>query len=126
MQRLFSAFPNAWPGTGLLLLRMAAGLPAIADGARAVAGGFGSPTAWLHILELAGGTLLFLGLWTPLGGALQAGVLGWLAFRHGALNTAAPIIAVVGVSLAMLGPGAWSIDARLYGRKRIDIPGKQL
>ena len=103
---------------------MAAGLPAIADGSRAVAGELDSPAAWLHVLELVGGALLFLGLWTPLGGALVAAALGWLAFRHGAPNASPLIIAVIGVSLTMLGPGAWSIDARLYGRKRIDIPGK--
>jgi hypothetical protein len=28
---------------------------------------------------------------------------------------------MIGLSLAMLGPGAWSIDARLFGRKRIDV-----
>jgi len=103
---------------------MAAGLPAITDGSRAVAGGLDSPAVWLHVLELAGGTLLLLGLWTPLGGALLAAALGLLAFRHGPANTSPLIIAAIGVSLTMLGPGAWSIDARLYGRKRIDIPGK--
>jgi uncharacterized membrane protein YphA (DoxX/SURF4 family) len=30
-------------------------------------------------------------------------------------------LAVIAASVAMLGPGAWSIDARLYGRKRFDI-----
>jgi uncharacterized membrane protein YphA (DoxX/SURF4 family) len=30
-------------------------------------------------------------------------------------------LAIVAVSTAMLGPGAWSIDARLFGRKRIDL-----
>ena len=103
---------------------MAAGLPAIADGSRAVAGGLDSPAVWLNVLEVAGGILLLLGLWTPLGGALLAAALGWLAFRHGTANTSPLIIAAIGVSLTMLGPGAWSIDARLYGRKRIDIPGK--
>jgi hypothetical protein len=29
--------------------------------------------------------------------------------------------ALIGMSLVMLGPGSWSIDARLYGRKRIDL-----
>jgi len=31
------------------------------------------------------------------------------------------MLATIGASLALLGPGAWSIDARLYGRRRIDI-----
>jgi len=31
------------------------------------------------------------------------------------------MLAALGAALAMVGPGAWSIDARLFGRKRIDI-----
>jgi putative oxidoreductase len=29
------------------------------------------------------------------------------------------VLVVLGLSLAMIGPGAWSIDARLFGRKQI-------
>jgi hypothetical protein len=32
------------------------------------------------------------------------------------------MLAALGAALAMVGPGAWSIDARLFGRKRIDMP----
>jgi hypothetical protein len=32
------------------------------------------------------------------------------------------LLGTLGAALAMLGPGAWSIDARLFGRKYIDIP----
>jgi hypothetical protein len=28
----------------------------------------------------------------------------------------------LGIILAMLGPGLWSVDARLFGRKKIHIP----
>jgi hypothetical protein len=31
------------------------------------------------------------------------------------------LLAALGVSLVMPGPGAWSVDARLFGRKQIDI-----
>jgi uncharacterized membrane protein YphA (DoxX/SURF4 family) len=31
------------------------------------------------------------------------------------------LIAVLAIGLAMLGPGAWSIDALIFGRKRITI-----
>ena len=30
-------------------------------------------------------------------------------------------LAVLTAGVAMLGPGAWSIDARLFGRKRFDM-----
>jgi hypothetical protein len=33
----------------------------------------------------------------------------------------AVLLATVGAALAALGPGAHSIDARLYGRKRIEM-----
>ena len=109
----------------MLLLRLVAGVPVVADGIKALLSRPGLPTPWMHILELAGGTLLFLGLWTPIGGALQALAQGWCALRHGALDISPLIAAAIGVSLIMLGPGAWSVDARLYGRKRIPIiPGK--
>jgi hypothetical protein len=29
--------------------------------------------------------------------------------------------ALLGLSLMMLGPGAWSLDAFLFGRRRIDL-----
>jgi uncharacterized membrane protein YphA (DoxX/SURF4 family) len=30
------------------------------------------------------------------------------------------VLAILGLSLAMIGPGAWSVDARLFGRKQIN------
>jgi hypothetical protein len=44
-------------------------------------------------------------------------VISGTAYVRGAI-----LLAVVGAALAMLGPGVTSIDARLFGRKRIDIP----
>ncbi len=31
------------------------------------------------------------------------------------------LLVILSISLALLGPGAWSIDAHIFGRKRIDI-----
>jgi uncharacterized membrane protein YphA (DoxX/SURF4 family) len=61
-------------------------------------------------------------LWTPLAGVLAAFVETWITVSTSD-NAAIPVaLAVLALTLAMIGPGAWSVDARLYGRKRIDMP----
>ena len=52
-----------------------------------------------------------------------AGILeAWIGFTQPGTHPFAIILAGLGISLAMIGPGAWSIDARLYGRKQILPP----
>ena len=62
------------------------------------------------------------GLWTPVAGVLAAIAEAWIAFL--VPNSAAfpVVLGVLGVTLAMIGPGAWSLDAWLFGRKRIEPP----
>ena len=76
--------------------------------------------AALHILGAAAGVLILAGLWTPIAGAVAAGVEVWIALSQPKEMPVALILAVFGASLAMIGPGAWSVDARLFGRKQID------
>jgi uncharacterized membrane protein YphA (DoxX/SURF4 family) len=80
----------------------------------------------LQIMGAAAGILLLAGLWTPVAGTLAAMVKVWIAVSRVSSHSGDPWIsiaqAVLGVVLAMVGPGAWSIDARLFGRKRIDMP----
>jgi len=84
------------------------------------------PTAVLQIIGIGGGILLLVGLWTPVAGALAAIVKVSIAFSRYFSHSGDPWIpilqAVLSAVLAMVGPGAWSIDARLFGRKRIDMP----
>lgn len=71
------------------------------------------------------GLLLLIGLWTPIAGGLAA----MLALFHGFAATTdarqALLLGSVAVALALLGPGAWSMDARLFGWKRIQIPHRK-
>ena len=73
---------------------------------------------------IAAGAGIFLlgGLWTPLAGALVTIVEVWIAFSRSGDPWIPFMLAVLGAALAMVGPGAWSVDARLFGRKHIDIP----
>ena len=126
LQRLFSTFPNSWPGFGLFLFRLAVGIALIYLGICRLFGVLGAPiTVARDLIEPAGGIFLLAGLWTPVMGALIAIDELWIAFS---LNSSQPdsrlihiFLAVLTAGVAMLGPGAWSIDARLFGRKRFKM-----
>jgi len=119
MQRLFSTFPNSWPGGGLLLLRIAAAVATILCA-------FGAPLQDLsgkvfQVIASTTGALLLIGLWTPVAGLLQVCVELTGCFGHDTPGVSQLLLSVLGLSLSMTGPGAWSIDARLFGRKQIDF-----
>ena len=65
--------------------------------------------------------LLLLGLWTPIAGALVVVVEIWFASSGTSHLENSILLATLGAGLAALGPGFRSIDARLFGRKRIDF-----
>jgi uncharacterized membrane protein YphA (DoxX/SURF4 family) len=114
-------FPNGWPGRGLLLLRVVAGILLINDGALDLL----RPHQWEGTLSqsiaILAGTLLLVGFWTPLAGALVVIVELWAALSRAHSLRSSVVLATLGAALAMLGPGVRSVDARLFGRKRIDI-----
>jgi len=126
VQRLFSSFADGWPGFGLLLLRLLTGAALIHFGIAGVREAPELTTIVLQIIGIGAGILLLIGLWTPVAGVLAAIVELSLAFSHYFSHSGDPwnsiALAVLGAVLAMVGPGAWSIDARLFGRKHINIP----
>lgn len=126
MQRLFSGFADGWPGTGLLLLRLLTGTALIHFGLAGLGEAPQLPVVVLQVTGMGAGILLLIGLWTPVAGALAAIVQVSIAFLRYSSHSGDPWIpvvqAVLSAALAMLGPGAWSIDARLFGRKHIDFP----
>jgi uncharacterized membrane protein YphA (DoxX/SURF4 family) len=121
VQRLFSTFPDGWPGSGLLFLRAVTAIPLVQFIQGLVAP---TPTFSITLQLLAAGcsALLMLGLWTPIAGLFMAGAELSLFLFHFNSSSMPLVLAALGVALAMIGPGAWSVDARLFGRKRIRIP----
>ncbi len=69
----------------------------------------------------AAGLFLLLGLWTPLAGTIVAISELVIAISHRTDPWICIVLAALGATLAMIGPGAWSIDARLFGRKEVRI-----
>ena len=122
MRRLYSTFAGGWPGIGLLLMRLVVG---------AVLLWYAGPRLWsdppLHTivacaLLAVAGLLLIAGLWTPVAGAVVAVVAISEIFTTGEPPVGRLLAATIAGALAMLGPGRLSIDARLFGWKRIDAP----
>jgi uncharacterized membrane protein YphA (DoxX/SURF4 family) len=131
LQRTFSGFPTGYPGLALLLLRL-------------VVGGTASSQAWLLItanhgavntgvvvalLAFVTGLALVIGFMTPIASVLlSAGGLlltvdvsipGHLPLLESGLARLEFI--AISAALISLGPGALSLDARLYGRREIEV-----
>ena len=120
MRRLFSTFAHGWPGVGLLVMRLVGGTAFVARAVAMLHGGAATAMA-AAVLAIVAGLFLIAGLWTPIAGSLAAAVGIWFAFTHAADPLASVLLATIGAALALVGPGAWSIDARLFGWKRIDV-----
>lgn len=86
-----------------------------------LSGQFDIGSAPISGFQIAAGLLLLVGLWTPLAGVIVVALEGWLFAAR--LEDPWPhiLLATLAGALALLGPGAWSVDAYLYGWKRVDI-----
>jgi uncharacterized membrane protein YphA (DoxX/SURF4 family) len=120
VKRFFSYFLNSWPGVGLVLLRLTLACGLLADAAAKILEP-GTPQILPSLGECLAAILLVIGLWTPITGA----VVCLLQFGMALTTTEAiePSLqrAAIGLCLVFLGPGVWSLDARLFGRRRVVI-----
>ena len=108
MRRLSWTVLRGRPAAGLLVMRVAVA----------------AAIAWRpasHPVELCAALLLLGGMWTTAVAALIAGFELWrTALQSGGWVSVQ--LAAMAVALALIGPGVWSIDARFFGWRRIDIP----
>ena len=72
------------------------------------------------MLLIGAGVLLIAGLWTPIAGTLVALTEIWKMLMLPGDKWLWLMLGTAGAALAMLGPGLWSVDARLYGWKRLE------
>jgi len=75
------------------------------------------------VIASVAAVFLFFGLWTPVAGSMIAIAGVWIFVAVCSTHSLMPIIAaVLGATVAMIGPGMWSVDAQLYGRKHLRDP----
>ena len=121
MRRLFSTFAQGWPGAGLLILRLVACSAAFALGLRGLEAAPPVEPAILRFAVVIAGALLSVGLWTPVSGCVVSAVALWTLINKSGDPLGNILLAAIGVALSMIGPGVWSLDARLFGWRRILI-----
>ena len=124
LQRLFSTFAEGWPGFGLLLQRVATSAVLFYFAGTHLLETSSLAPSLPHFIAALAGVLLLFGLWTPVAGAVIAIVEVWILLARLGDPLTALMIVSLGASVAMIGPGVWSIDAQLYGRKHIE-PSRQ-
>lgn len=116
MQRLLSTFPNRGAGLALVILRFAVAI-ALVTGGRLC---HGPEVEVLVALSRVAAVLIVVGWFTPLAaGSAVVASLGIFWFCRDP-EVSALIIAIL-VAVGLLGAGAYSVDARLYGRRRLVV-----
>jgi len=86
-----------------------------------VVNGASLQTVTPHVIAAGAGLFLLFGLWTSVAGASVAIIELLIAFSHHHDPWLSVLLASIGIALALLGPGTWSVDARRSGWKRIEI-----
>ena len=125
LRRLFSTFAQGLPGAGLLLLRLAAATSLLLHATTQLTVDVPVWQTVTLVVRVCLSTLLVAGLWTPVVGTLIATLELATAFWHPSDMWIHGLVASLGVALALLGPGAWSVDAWLFGWRRIEIPERR-
>jgi len=121
LQRLYSTFADRWPGAGLLLQRVLVAIMLVRLCVIHLTDSPFSISMIPHIIGACAAMLFLVGLWTPFMGTLIAVVELWVAATHVSDPWISIMLATIGATSAMLGPGAFSIDAVLFGRRHLDV-----
>ncbi len=126
MRRLYSTFADGWPGAGLLLMRVVVGSALVVRASLRLWSDLPPMNVTIPAVLLMGaGILLIAGLWTPIVGTSIALIEIWKILTVAGDKWVWLLLGTAAVALAMLGPGRWSIDARLFGWRRIEAPPRK-
>jgi hypothetical protein len=128
LRRLYSSFPGSLPGAGLLLLRITIGLGMLIQAFSWLIEPQPSDSGmWAPgVLALLIGISFILGFLNPVAGSISA--LAGIATRllHPEWSSSMTLFGVnplaMVVAITLLGPGAFSLDAYFFGRRKIIVP----
>jgi hypothetical protein len=119
MQRLFSMFPRGFPGLALLLLRASVATALVADACQHRQ----FLSVWLQVVAVVAALATSVGYLTPISALMALGVHGAVWFALGAGNAVSlATVLLDALALALVGPGAYSVDAYRYGRRVVVLP----
>jgi hypothetical protein len=125
VRRLYSTFAQGPPGVGLLLIRLVAGITTLLLGLDPLRSAPQLAAALFRAFSIGLGLLVIVGLWTPVAGTLLALNALWHAVAYSEDRWYCVVVGILGAALALLGPGMWSVDARLFGWKRLEISDRK-
>jgi hypothetical protein len=112
-------FPPGLPGVALLLLRESV---AVASVAASYSQGHGAASA-SHVAAILIAAVLSLGFLTPVVVIADLALHALIWISHGIDSvTLAGIVVFDAIALALLGPGAYSIDCYRFGRRVVVLP----
>ncbi len=106
-------------------MRVIAGLGLVCQSVLTLKASISIKPVIVELFEIALGLLLFVGLWTPIAGVLVAAIELWAMFSRPGDFSVTILLGSIGLALALIGPGAFSVDARLFGWKRIDLGNRK-
>jgi len=119
VQRLFTMFPPGLPGLALLLLRESVAVAAVV----ASYSQGPVPAVASHAAAIVVALVLAVGFLTPLVVTADLALHALIWINHGVDSSALVCIVVSdAIALALLGPGAYSVDCYRFGRRVVILP----
>ena len=132
---MFRTYPGSLAGIGLLLLRLALGGSISIHAVHCLTGTglLVQSDALLNLIGIISGSLIIVGFLTPIASSITALIILSLAILNpeactsSLVKTSFGFIVMLTVSavIPLIGPGAFSIDAHLFGRRKVIIPPRK-
>ncbi len=116
-------FPTGAAGAALFILRVSVAVSLLVDGTARWAL---VTSWWTLLLFLLPAMLLMLGFLTPYASAISCLTQSGVVILSGGHNRFHLLLSILNSGVvALLGPGAYSIDAHIFGRRLLTVPPRR-